>query len=251
MKYRISYWCNCNIGNVRNINQDNFICNNRYIDFSVKKISFLEKQVKPPLLLGVFDGLGGEEHGETASFIAAKNAKDILNCKNIVDSFENYCNKTNRDICEVTRKNGYSSMGTTAAILAFTKKQIALCNIGDSRVIRFAKDKTEQISKDHIGVCVYGAKPPLLQNLGIEPSQLKIEPYISLGKYKKDDRYLICSDGLTDMVSIDEIEKTVRENEGERAVCLLMQKALANGGKDNITIILAQINKQKLFGKRG
>ena len=67
-------------------------------------------------------------------------------------------------------------MGTTAAILVFGKREIGLCNIGDSKIFRFAQNRLEQISVDHYAVGVYGRKPPLSQNLGIPEKELLIDP---------------------------------------------------------------------------
>ena len=135
-------------------------------------------------------------------------------------------------------------MGTTAAMLVFADKEIALCNIGDSKIFRLYDGSLEQISKDHVGVSAFGVKPPLSQNLGIPPSELVIAPYFARGAYNDGDVYLICSDGLTDMVSVEEITEVLVSKPIEEAITLLLDKALANGGKDNTTIILCKIERQ-------
>ena len=87
-------------------------------------------------------------------------------------------------------------------------------------------------------------KPPLSQNLGIPPNELVIDPYLARGAYNDGDVYLICSDGLTDMVSTEEITQVLISEPIEEAITLLLDKALANGGKDNTTIILIKIERQ-------
>ena len=97
---------------------------------------------------------------------------------------------------------------------------------------------------DHVAVAAFGAKPPLSQNLGIPPNELLIDPYLARGPYNDGDTYLISSDGLTDMVSVDEITEVLVSAPIEASITQLLEKALANGGKDNTTIILCKIERQ-------
>ena len=185
--------------------------------------------------------MGGEECGEVAAYIAAKGAAALQASDNAAVSLFEFCRKANQDICDYAALHNIASMGTTAAMLAFTGEEIALCNIGDSKIFRFYNGMLEQISKDHTAASPYGIKPPLLQNLGIPPDELIIEPYLAHGTYNVGDVYLLCSDGLTDMVPEDEIAPLLAANPAEKAASLLFEKALANGGKDNITLILCKI----------
>ena len=140
-------------------------------------------------------------------------------------------------------------MGTTAAFLKFSSRKIYLCNVGDSKIFQLTDGTLQQISHDHVAASVFGKKPPLLQNLGIPESELIISPYVAAGEYHSGDTYLLCSDGLTDMLTMPEIEKLLREKTGASAAEQLLEQALERGGKDNITLILIHIekNKRKLF----
>ncbi len=246
MQYSILYSCISHIGNVRKINQDNFICNGQYMDDDNLEFPITGCiKSKLPMLFGVFDGMGGEECGEIASLIATKSASTLPITKDGVSYLSELCKHANDEICKYAEDNCISAMGTTAALLFFYKDKITLCNIGDSKVFRLADDDFEQISKDHVTVSAFGKKPPLSQNLGIPPNLLVIEPYFSLGGCKNGDKYLICSDGLTDMLSTDEIKTVLKEYESKKATSVLVDKALENGGKDNITVILIELQKQK------
>jgi protein phosphatase len=136
-------------------------------------------------------------------------------------------------------------MGTTAAILLFSEKKIILCNIGDSKVFRISNRRIKQLSVDHIAAAAYGVKPPLSQHLGIPPAEMIIEPYLAQGKYNNRDVYLICSDGLTDMVMEEKILQIISELPFDEASNKLLEQALRNGGKDNITIILCKIEQKR------
>lgn len=247
MEYNISYSCISHKGKLRTINQDNFICNGDYIkidDFEIEYPLIGAVSSKTPTFFGVFDGLGGEERGEIASYIAAKTASTIEIGKDIISDLLQFCQKANTDICDNANESGVSAMGTTAAILAFTGNGVTLCNIGDSRIFRFCDGVLEQISKDHVAVSAFGVKLPLSQNLGIPPNELIIEPYLAQGAYNDRDIYLICSDGLTDMVTNEEITEVLGSKTIDEAITELLDRALCKGGRDNITIVLCKIERE-------
>lgn len=247
MHYSILYSCVSHIGKVRSINQDNFICDRCYMEAIGDDMKFPlcgVKSSKETSVFGIFDGMGGEECGEVASYIAAQNAAAIGIRKDAVAALSRFCQKANSEICDYANENEISAMGTTAAILAFTNNGITLCNIGDSKIFRFCDGVLEQISKDHVTVAPFGVKPPLSQNLGIPPSELIIDPYFAQGAYNDGDVYLICSDGLTDMVTTEEIAEMLDVMPIEDGCMELLEKALSYGGRDNITIILCKIKRE-------
>lgn len=252
MKYKIEYSCICDIGKCRSMNQDNFICKEIYRDEKLQAINYPITGFLSPserTMLGIFDGMGGEECGEIASLIAAKYAVDVKLSNKPDEDLVNFFMNANEKICDYAKQNHITSMGTTAAVLGFTPKGIFLCNIGDSKIFRFSNQKLEQISKDHIGISMYGIKPPLSQSLGIPSSEFIIEPYVSQGSYINNDIYLICSDGLTDMISKKRIQKILCEVPFEEVTKFLLNESLENGGKDNITIIACKIVKEQVLQK--
>lgn len=198
-------------------------------------------------LFGIYDGLAGEECGEIASFIAARNASRLSIGKNAAADLEKYCFRTNDRICRYTKKNGLSNMGTTAAMLVFKRNEFILCNIGDSKIFQLSRGTMRQLSCDHVVLSVYGTKPPLLQYLGIPNTELVIRPHIAKGKYNAEDIYLICSDGLTDTLKIDELKAVLEQTEFEKAALTLLGRAIAKGGRDNISMIICKIE----YDKRG
>jgi protein phosphatase len=131
-------------------------------------------------------------------------------------------------------------------MIIFGEKDIYTCNLGDSKIYRCDNKNLTQISKDHVIDIFNDRKPPLSQFLGIPESEFIIEPYITHGAYNDGDLYLICSDGLTDMISENMIKNILAENKDVKiCVDILLEKALANGGTDNITVILCKIKKKK------
>ena len=248
MQYTVSYWCASHIGKLRSVNQDNFICDGQFMELnheSTERPLTGTRLSRDFSLFGIYDGMGGEECGEIASHIAAKNAALLTSSKDAVATLSQFCQAANAEICSYAKESGISAMGTTAAMLAFTSKKITLCNIGDSKIFRFCGGTLEQISKDHVAISAFGKKPPLSQNLGIPPTELLIEPYISQGRYQNGDLYLICSDGLTDMVSNAEITQILDSGSPYESADALLERALQAGGRDNVTIILLEVKKRK------
>ncbi|MDO4865307.1 MAG: protein phosphatase 2C domain-containing protein [Clostridia bacterium] len=260
MDYSIRYSCVCDIGKRRVMNQDNFICGGRYLGdglaepvFPISGSAFSGEVT----LLGVFDGMGGEERGEVASLIAARRAKALCLGDDPEAELVRYCVEANEEICEYTMRNRLTSMGTTAAMLAFGPFGFVLCNLGDSKIFRYASGALEQISRDHVAAAARGRKPPLLQNLGIPRDELRLEPYTASGGVREGDLFLICSDGLTDMVSLEVIRREIERNTFEALTPVLLRRALESGGRDNVTIIACRVEKRPaklirwLLGKRG
>ena len=208
------------------------------------------KQSEYPLL-AVFDGMGGESCGEMAAFLAAeacgehfKTAKDGI--RNDPEEFLNeICESMNQAICDYGRTNKINSMGTTAALLAFAEDAVYSCNLGDSRIYKSDREKFYQISQDHVlGRSLFG-KAPLTQYLGMEEENLQLEPSISRQEIKIGDRFLLCSDGITDMLSDGEIADILsRDIPVAKTVEILVDRALKKGGRDNITVVLCEIMEQ-------
>ena len=254
MDYQIEYAYTCHIGKIRNNNEDNFWCCGDSLEAQNQGMSHIRsgymKQSEYPLL-AVFDGMGGESCGEMAAFLAAeacgehfKTAKDGI--RNDPEEFLNeICESMNQAICDYGRTNKINSMGTTAALLAFAEDAVYSCNLGDSRIYKSDREKFYQISQDHVlGRSLFG-KAPLTQYLGMEEENLQLEPSISRQEIKIGDRFLLCSDGITDMLSDGEIADILsRDIPVAKTIEILVDRALKKGGRDNITVVLCEIMEQ-------
>lgn len=254
MAYQIEYAYTCHIGKIRNNNEDNFWCCGDSLEAQNQGMSHIRsgymKQSEYPLL-AVFDGMGGESCGEMAAFLAAeacgehfKTAKDGI--RNDPEEFLNeICESMNQAICDYGRTNKINSMGTTAALLAFAEDAVYSCNLGDSRIYKSDREKFYQISQDHVlGRSLFG-KAPLTQYLGMEEENLQLEPSISRQEIKIGDRFLLCSDGITDMLPDGEIADILsRDIPVAKTVEILVDRALKKGGRDNITVVLCEIMEQ-------
>lgn len=247
MDYQLSYACVSHTGLYRQMNQDNFICNGIYVEpeSDLYEGKLLTGTLPMPFdsLFGVFDGMGGEERGEMASYLAAKAALRVSHSGTPRQILETICQSANQAICSFTEQNRLETCGTTAALLQFAPDGVTACNVGDSKIFRLTGQKFTQISEDHLSIALPGQKPPLGQYLGIPPEEMLLSPYYAELPYQDSDRYLICSDGLTDMVSQEEIIQVLMSLPVRDAAQALLQSALEHGGKDNITLIILEIQK--------
>lgn len=209
------------------------------------------------ILFAVSDGIGGGACGELASLLCVegmkKCEKELLNTGKgkIEEAITELCRKLNRDICG--HEDFSEDTGATLALLLFSHGDFYAANVGDSRIYRYSNGFLHRLSKDHtrqqqmIDMGIIDGKDEkrqynhLLQCLGMPENEILIEPHIEVVEYHAKDCYLLCSDGLTDMVSEKEIEKTFQTEPRENCVSCLYQKAMNAGGKDNITIIRVDV----------
>ena len=244
--------CGCVVGQRRANNEDNFLFRGIHLG---QKNSGLDRtltwntSLKSPAYFAVFDGMGGEANGEEAAWIAAKTLQEYTyRLPGNRVSLENVCLKANERICKRARERGAGLEGTTAAILCLHDMEAEIANLGDSRLFLLRDKKLRQLSVDHTDQAllqaqrITGRKPRLTQHLGIEPEELVIQPYVSRMETCVGDRFLLCTDGLTDMVE----EEDIRQILGallpmDRTVEELIARALEGGGRDNITVICCEV----------
>ena len=252
MSYMLDAACLCNTGKVRKNNEDNFFFDNRCLEVNntgLKHPVSMAKPLRRELCVAVFDGMGGENFGEYASSAAAECMQHMTRrLKDYLISERNFlsaaCAKINDAVVAKQKEMCTERMGSTMVALYFSHNHVYVCNIGDSRAYRLRSGELLQLSVDHVErhKNPTNKKSPLTQHLGINPDDLLIEPYIAKGDLQQGDQYLICSDGLTDMLTNFEIDDILRSTiTPEDCVQRLVNTALEKGGKDNITVIVCRI----------
>lgn len=242
--FRIEYVGATHRGLVRSANEDAIVCGEESLSMDNGNIGdFLHEEVdlNMPRQFAVFDGLGGEQCGEVASHMAAQAFKK-WQPKASKQALQTLCEEMNRSICMFTERNSLRTCGTTAAMIVADSSHIISCNLGDSRIFAFHDKKMEQISVDHVLQLSLRKKAPLTQFLGIPETELVLEPTYANRTPHDGDQYLLCSDGLTDMVSEESIacimnQECALKKKAEK----LFESAMAGGGLDNISLILLQL----------
>lgn len=249
--------CGCHQGKKRNNNEDNLYFDGSYMNSDNHGLPSIEKTVlslDDDGFFCVFDGMGGGDYGEVASYTASKTTKEFLetgtniNPCDITPSLTKMCEAVNQAVYEAGEKLGSSRMGSTLVGLYFHEGQVWVCNLGDSRCYFLRDGRMKQISEDHTDEefmkenGITGRKPYLTQYLGIDPDEMTIVPSIKSYILNRGDRFLICSDGVTDMVDDQTIGNDLaRYQNPEDCVKALIQGALDGGGKDNITAIVLEV----------
>lgn len=242
---KIEYACLSSVGKIRRNNEDNFCCDghiredaNSVEDAACSGAVSAEDNT----LFAVFDGMGGEACGEVASLIAAQESERFIHSR---AHFEEYLYELaellNERVREETEARSLVIMGTTAAMLQASKDDVYILNAGDSRIYKLSRHEMRQISEEHIAV-VPGGKA-ITKFIGM-PEGHPLHPYIAMGRCKAGDMFLLCSDGVTDMLSDEEICAIIDD---KRDVSVLVRElvdaALEKGGVDNTTAILLRITK--------
>lgn len=235
-------------GKVRIKNEDNLCVGGEYLPMdhqSMEKILCLKAPCGAGGLAAVFDGMGGECAGELASYTAAKTlagfgTADEYSTENLTKAVR--C--LNEAVCGARYKRRLPQIGTTVTMIAFQHDKVWLTNLGDSPAFRLSRGKLCRVSCPHTNEKFLkeqgiDKKPGLTQFLGIDEEEFLIEPYVAEFEPKIGDIYLLCSDGLTDMVSLTEIKNILASGKDAKAMTeKLLDTALKNGGRDNITVIL-------------
>ena len=204
-------------------------------------------------LLIVADGMGGHNAGEVASSLAIETAVSSL--KGATGDYEKRIiiaiKEANSKVHELAKEDK-EGMGTTIDICICDNGKIYGGHVGDSRVYVIRDGKIIQLTEDHSFVETLIKKGEITREEAKNyPMKHMITKAIGVGKdiegdfyefaLNKEDKVLLCTDGLTNMVSDEEIERIVKESININAATeRLIEKANKAGGKDNITIILAE-----------
>lgn len=250
-KFHIIASCISDTGKVRSNNEDNVYFDGCILPenhFSMEQMNKVYKSSHCEPLI-IFDGMGGESAGELASFSAAQWIKDNLETLKLEEhALKETMKEINRYVYQAGKTKRCNQIGTTMSMLIFENGKVWVCNLGDSPIYRLRNEKIEMIGELHTNaeflkqMGITNRKPGLMQFLGISEEELELDPFVSCIDVKRKDMFLICSDGLTDMVDENEIENILTEKmEVNEKTKKLIREALENGGRDNVTVILCEI----------
>ncbi len=210
-----------------------------------------------PRLLAIADGMGGQAAGEVASSEVISTIvalDDDIPGSDILTSLGDAVQRANDQLRVMVEEDPQlEGMGTTLTALLWTGQRLGLVHVGDSRAYLLRDGVLTQITQDHTWVqrlvdegritedeaTTHPQRSLLMRALG---SGDHVEPDLSIREVRAGDRYLICSDGLSGVVSHQTMEETLASYQGPQAtVQELIQLALRGGGPDNITCIVADV----------
>ena len=215
------------------------------------------------------DGMGGRTFGEVASAMVVENLGNHIR-EDMPASIErlemsdqavmavNLLDEWIRDANAAVFARGvedesYQEMGTTVVVLLGLGRQVILGSVGDSRIYRFSGGPLEQLTEDHSFVNSQVKAGVLTEEEARQSNQRniitralgtseKVKADITIQTCGPGDRFLLCSDGLTDMIPDDELSSIMeRKLDLEQTATALVSAANAAGGVDNITVVLAEV----------
>ncbi|MGC5018754.1 PP2C family protein-serine/threonine phosphatase [Micromonospora sp. DT47] len=214
-----------------------------------------------PRLLAVADGMGGMAAGDVASNIvigAMAPLDEDVPGDALVDALRSAVGTANQQLRDTVDANPQlEGMGTTLTATLFSGSKLGMVHIGDSRAYLLRNGEFAQITKDDTYVQMLvdegrisaeeASSHPQRSLLTRALDGRDIDPEYSVRQVLPGDRYLICSDGLSGVVSADTIGDTLREyTDPQQCVERLVQLALRGGGPDNITVIIADATDQDI-----
>ncbi|MFF3390812.1 Stp1/IreP family PP2C-type Ser/Thr phosphatase [Streptomyces sp. NPDC002669] len=210
-----------------------------------------------PRLLAIADGMGGQAAGEVASsevISTLVQLDDDVPGSDILTSLGTAVQRANDQLRMMVEEDPQlEGMGTTLTALLWTGQRLGLVHVGDSRAYLLRDGVLTQITQDHTWVqrlvdegriteeeaTTHPQRALLMRALG---SGDHVEPDLSIREVRVGDRYLICSDGLSGVVSHQTMEETLASYQGpQETIQELIQLALRGGGPDNITCIVADV----------
>lgn len=240
---KISFYGKTDVGLKRSNNEDIFI-------------------IEPDYFFGlVADGMGGASAGELASELFGQAAKEMLSQSRLNDENQaiqlvqqTFTLANNRILSHVKSNPKHEGMGCTAELIVFTHNRFIIGHVGDSRTYRIRDGEQEQITCDHSlvqqqldqGIITpEEARHHSMRNIILRAVGTKNELALDLirGDILPGDVFLLCSDGLTDMVD-DPIIHRIMMSDATLAqkADRLINIAKSVGGKDNITVVLSEVN---------
>jgi serine/threonine protein phosphatase PrpC len=198
-----------------------------------------------PLVVAVADGLGGHPGGELASALVVRRIASIGPALGGEDAVRDALNACNRAVYEASggEESELAAMGTTVAGVVVQPGSLLVFNVGDSRVFEASRDGLRQVSVDDSPPLEPGQRTTSLvtQCLGGSRGYRTIVPHVTARSLSPGDRYLVCTDGLTDPVTPDLLDELLREHDDGRAAFELWKAAIASGGPDNITLAVVRV----------
>lgn len=256
-------------GMKRENNEDNFYLDGVYLPEGAQ--SEETSVIRAPLtagVLAVFDGMGGLSAGESASYTAARGMDGyraaFRSCRDgerVKLLAESYISETGAQIAQSAQRQG-CRMGSTVAAIVFRGQTAHALNMGDSRIYLRRGRKLERLSRDHtladflaargeLSAAQAGGDPRrnmLTHFLGAVDGSYDAKPhFVPHIRVMRGDRFLLCSDGLTDMLSDEELSYVLKNAPTPRAaVENLTEAAIKAGGNDNVTALCAFVDARIL-----
>jgi serine/threonine protein phosphatase PrpC len=238
-------------GAVRADNEDTIAVRDWIKRLPMKAPVMLEHEVATPLICLVADGMGGHAAGEVASRTVAEHLSRRVAEAADVATLAQLLHDANAELFALMQESPvWAGMGTTVAGMVVAPSGILVFNVGDSRVYRIERDGLVQLSTDDTpgpkladGRTAAMTSNLVTQSLGGAYQLAGIDPHVLSEPLEDGARYLICSDGLSDLLERRAMEGLLGDDDAASAGALF-EAAMAQGGDDNISLILLRLERR-------
>jgi len=205
--------------------------------------------LESPVVVAVADGLGGHPGGNVASSLVVRRIAAAGPELHGEDAIRDVLDASNRAVYEAAGGDDggeLATMGTTVAGVVVRHDSLLVFNVGDSRVLAASREGLRQLSVDDSPPLEPGRRTTSIvtQCLGGSPGYRAIRAHVTPVPAASGDRFLICTDGVTDPLTDDVIEDVLREQDDGRAAFGLWKAAMEAGGPDNITLAVLRVGEE-------
>jgi protein phosphatase len=239
------------VGNVRSNNEDMILAFDKYVRSDIHQ-TVLAPDNLDRFVVAVADGMGGHNAGEVASEMVMQNLKFYVNDlpKGMTSGeLEEVMNEWLLSIHQTVNLRGRSNktmseMGTTLVALLFYGNRYFWMNCGDSRLYRLRDGQLKQLTTDHSLVNEDGEKKHsnyITNCIGAGCDEVFMDMIEFTSDFHTGDVYVLCSDGLNDMVPDIIIERMLNEGADANDLC---EEAIAAGGFDNVSVCVLRVVDQ-------
>ena len=236
------------VGNVRSNNEDMILAYDRYIRSDIYQ-TVLAPENLDRFIVAVADGMGGHNAGEVASELVLQNLKFYFNDlpKGLTSGeLEEVMNEWLQSIHQTVNARGranksMSEMGTTLVGLIYYGKRFFWLNCGDSRLYRLRDGQLEQLTTDHSLINANGEKKHsnvITNCIGAGCDDTFIDMIEFTNNFLPGDTYVLCTDGLNDMVPDEVIREMLVNGATANALC---EEAINAGGFDNVSVCVLRV----------
>jgi len=247
MIYQVSVTCLSDVGLIRQNNEDSW------------------KLLNDEQFYAIADGMGGHQAGEVASHETVERLCALVHERNeflqrdilqVQDILKTIIQEVNTAIYLIGHESSeHRGMGTTLCCIQLHSQGLIYAHVGDSRIYRLRNGELEQLTHDHSLLCElidqgqldeqqaqdFSYKNIITKAIGTESY---VDPSVSHCSIEPGDMILLCTDGLSDLVSQSEIQDVMLTHSEEEIAKVLVRRAKQHGGNDNITVILVKIKSR-------
>ena len=237
------------VGCIRSNNEDMVLAYDKFVRSDAYRTEFLTENTER-FVIALADGMGGHRAGEVASEETLNSLKFFINDipRGLsIGEFDETMLEWLQYINNTINRRGHSDpslleMGTTLVAVIYYCGKYFWLNCGDSRLYRLRDGKLTQISTDHSLSNAKGEKKHsnvITNCIGAGCKDSYLDLFEFTGDFKSGDTYMLCSDGLNDMVNDDVIEQLMNEGSSANRLC---EEAIEAGGFDNVSVCVFQVD---------